>query len=93
MTALLLLSLLGLAAPALASDAQIIDETGAAQPQGRCAPQIIIRVPDFPEAEHVSASEVHVDLTGSNICVFENEGQTKPPSTVPAHTRYYHGYS
>ena len=57
--------------PALASDPgiRIIDPTGAAMPDGPgCNPQLIVTVPDFPEAEHVSASTVTVDFTGSNIC-------------------------
>ncbi|MYF38261.1 MAG: hypothetical protein F4219_05770 [Gammaproteobacteria bacterium] len=33
-----------------------------------CNPQLIVTVPDFPEAEHVSASTVTVDFTDSRIC-------------------------
>lgn len=56
----------------LASDpgTRIIDPGGAAMPHdGGCQPQIVISVPDFPEAEHVSASTVSVNLEGSQICV------------------------
>ncbi|MCY3654946.1 MAG: hypothetical protein OXG70_08040 [Cyanobacteria bacterium MAG IRC1_bin_28] len=45
------------------------DPTGAAMPDGEgCQPQIIVTVPDFPEAEHVSASTVVVDFGESRIC-------------------------
>lgn len=33
-----------------------------------CNPQIVVTVPDFPEAEHVSASTVTVDFGDSRIC-------------------------
>ena len=57
---------------------QLIDDLGAVQPAGRCAPQFIIRVPDFPEADHVSASRVTVDFSDARIC------SDAPPATVPA---------
>ena len=56
---------------ALASDpgTNIIDPTGAAMPtKPGCNPQIVVTVPDFPEAEHVSASTVTVDFGDSRIC-------------------------
>lgn len=50
-------------------------ESGAVQPKGRCSPQFIIRVPDFPEAEHVSASNVSVTFSNARICA-----DNPPPS-------------
>lgn len=67
----LLLTLTASPALVLASDpgTRIIDPTGAAMPtKPGCNPQIVVTVPDFPEAEHVSASTVMVDFGDSRIC-------------------------
>ena len=70
MKSLLILALC--AAPALASDAgglQMIEEYGASQPEGKCSPQFIIRLPDQPpNAEHISASGVQINFAGARIC-------------------------